>query len=71
MSDRLRELADRRLPEIDALIERARRVRAWLAAAQSCGCDAIDDCKLFDEAAAPPAGPALPRRVPSGSGRRP
>src|SRR5215218_8325108 len=31
MSARLRELADRRLPEIDALIERAQRVRAWLA----------------------------------------
>ena len=31
MSDRLRELAERRLPEIDALIERATRVRAWLA----------------------------------------
>jgi len=57
MSDRLRELADRRLPEIDALIERAQRVRAWLATAQTCGCDAIDDCKLFDDAAATPDGP--------------
>jgi MerR family redox-sensitive transcriptional activator SoxR len=58
MSDRLRELADRRRPEIDALIERAQRVRAWLVAAQSCGCEAIDDCRLFDDGAAPPpAGP--------------
>ncbi len=56
-ADRLRELADRRLPEIDALIERAQRVRAWLATAQSCGCDAIDDCELFDNAAPLPAGP--------------
>jgi MerR family redox-sensitive transcriptional activator SoxR len=54
MSDRLRELAARRLPEIDALIERAQRVRSWLADAQTCGCDAIDDCRLFDDAAAPP-----------------
>ena len=30
MNDRLRELAERRLPEIDALIERAQRVRTWL-----------------------------------------
>src|SRR3954465_12896777 len=30
MSDQLRELAHRKLPEIDALIERAQRVRAWL-----------------------------------------
>jgi MerR family redox-sensitive transcriptional activator SoxR len=59
MSDRLRELADRRLPEIDALIERAQRVRQWLQAARSCDCDAIDDCELFDDAAAPPT--ALPK----------
>ena len=60
MSDRLRDLADRRLPDIDALIERAQRVRSWLQAAQSCGCQAIDDCRLFDDAAAPPARPAKP-----------
>ena len=57
MSARLRDLADRRLPDIDALIERAQRVRAWLQTAQSCGCHAIDDCRLFDDAAAPPEGP--------------
>jgi MerR family redox-sensitive transcriptional activator SoxR len=57
MSDRLRELADRRLPDIDALIERAQRVRSWLQTAQGCGCTAIDDCALFDDTAAPPAGP--------------
>src|ERR687898_618141 len=44
MSERLRELADRRLPEIDALIDRAQRVRTWLATAQNCGCEAIDEC---------------------------
>ena len=32
MSDRLRDVAARRLPEIDALIDRARRVRRWLEA---------------------------------------
>ena len=30
ISKHLRALAERRLPEIDALIERAQRVRAWL-----------------------------------------
>jgi MerR family redox-sensitive transcriptional activator SoxR len=54
MSEHLRELAERRLPEIDALIERAQRVRTWLQAARSCGCESIDDCALFDD-------PALPR----------
>ncbi len=54
MSGRLRELAERRLPEIDALIERAERVRAWLQVATSCGCESLDDCALFDEPALPP-----------------
>jgi MerR family redox-sensitive transcriptional activator SoxR len=48
MSDRLRALAEHRLPEIDALIERATRVRIWLEAATQCRCERIDDCALFD-----------------------
>src|SRR3712207_4535380 len=50
MNARLRELAERRLPEIDALIDRAQRVRAWLEAATGCDCERIDDCALFDDA---------------------
>lgn len=65
LSDRMRELADRRLPEIDALIERARQVRRWLQAAQACECEGIDDCRLFDAAAAPPKRKA---RSPSPAG---
>lgn len=48
MSDRLREIAERKLPEIDALLDRAARVRAWLAAATGCDCESVDDCALFD-----------------------
>lgn len=48
LSDHLREIAERKLPEIDALIDRAQRVRAWLATARGCGCQAIDECQLFD-----------------------
>ena len=61
LSHRLREIAERRLPEIDALIERAHRVRAWLAQATGCGCQAIDECVLFDDADLPAArhAPAL------------
>src|SRR5215218_8961177 len=61
VSDRLRALAARRLPEINALIERAQRVRAWLESATGCGCESIDDCALFDDATLPPAkgAPAL------------
>jgi MerR family redox-sensitive transcriptional activator SoxR len=50
VSGRLRELAARRLPEIDALIDRAQRVRSWLNDAAGCGCQSIDECGLFDDA---------------------
>jgi MerR family redox-sensitive transcriptional activator SoxR len=60
MNERLRELAARRLPEIDALIERAQRVRAWLQAAQGCACQRIDDCALFDDAPLATAEEARP-----------
>jgi MerR family redox-sensitive transcriptional activator SoxR len=61
MSDHLRELAERRLPEIDALIDRAQRVRIWLEGATRCDCQRIDECALFDDAALPSAkeAPAL------------
>jgi MerR family redox-sensitive transcriptional activator SoxR len=55
VNERLRELAARRLPEIDALIDRAQRVRVWLQEATSCGCERIDDCALFDEPELPSA----------------
>jgi MerR family redox-sensitive transcriptional activator SoxR len=61
MNDRLRALAERRLPEIDALIERAQRVRTWLQTATGCDCQAIDDCALFDDQALP--SPKDARRV--------
>jgi MerR family transcriptional regulator, redox-sensitive transcriptional activator SoxR len=55
MSNRLRELAEQRLPQIDALIERAQRVRTWLESATGCGCQSIDECALFDDATLPSA----------------
>jgi redox-sensitive transcriptional activator SoxR len=43
----LRNLAERKLPEVDALIERAQQVRDWLSTATGCGCDSLEDCRLF------------------------
>jgi DNA-binding transcriptional MerR regulator len=63
MNDRLRELAARRLPEIDALIERAQRVRTWLETATGCDCQALDDCALFDDPALPSAKDARPLAI--------
>lgn len=48
-SDRLRQVAVRKLPEVRALIERAERVRRWLEAAAGCACPTLDDCQLFGE----------------------
>jgi MerR family transcriptional regulator, redox-sensitive transcriptional activator SoxR len=66
MSGRLRELAGQKLPEIDALIDRATRVRAWLEAATGCDCESVDECALFDGLltslplwSAPPAGSSI------------
>jgi len=54
-TERLRQIAVRKLPEVRALIERAELVRGWLEAAAGCTCPSLDDCPLFDE----------PSRLPS------
>jgi MerR family redox-sensitive transcriptional activator SoxR len=51
-SERLHEIAARRLPEIEELIARATTVRTWLTAAASCECATIDECGLFRAPAA-------------------
>jgi MerR family redox-sensitive transcriptional activator SoxR len=45
--EELQALAARKLPEMDALIERAQAMRDWLAVAGICGCESLDDCALF------------------------
>jgi MerR family redox-sensitive transcriptional activator SoxR len=49
VSERLRAIAQRKLPEVDALIERARLVRTWLEAAADCRCPTLESCPLFEE----------------------
>jgi len=55
----LRELATRKLPEIDALIQRAQEIRTWLLTATDCSCTTLDVCALFT------ANGAKPTSVPS------
>jgi MerR family redox-sensitive transcriptional activator SoxR len=43
----LRDLATRKLPEVDALIARAQEMRAWLLTATDCSCTTLDVCGLF------------------------
>jgi MerR family redox-sensitive transcriptional activator SoxR len=52
--ERLREVADRKLPQITALIERSELVRAWLESAARCECPDLGECPLFDGLALPP-----------------
>ncbi|HEX6702003.1 MAG TPA: MerR family transcriptional regulator [Gaiellaceae bacterium] len=52
-TDRLREVAERKLPELVALIERAELVRGWLEDAARCVCPTLDDCPLFEPARLP------------------
>jgi len=41
--DRLREVADRKLPKITAQIERTKLVRDWLEIAARCECPSLDE----------------------------
>ncbi len=45
--EQLQALAARKLPEVDALIERGEAMRRWLTAATACGCDTLSACALF------------------------
>ena len=45
----LRELATRKLPEVEALIRRAEAMRDWLATATACSCTTLDVCGLFKD----------------------
>ena len=49
----LRELAADKLPDVEALIDRAQAMRAWLLTATDCSCTSLDVCALFDRDEAP------------------
>jgi MerR family redox-sensitive transcriptional activator SoxR len=44
----VRELAQRKLPDIEALIARAQEMRSWMLTATDCSCTSLDVCGLFD-----------------------
>jgi len=60
--EQLRDLAERKLPDVDALIARAQVMRTWLSTATGCSCNSLDVCALFvvdDQPAAVDDGPTL------------
>jgi len=66
-SARWRQLADRKLAELDVLVARAEHMRRALLVARECGCLRVEDCVLRPDDAsssAAPAGPRLRRAAP-------
>jgi MerR family redox-sensitive transcriptional activator SoxR len=53
VSERLRALAQRKLPDVEELIVRAQAMKSWLETASGCNCSTLDVCALFDQAASP------------------
>jgi MerR family redox-sensitive transcriptional activator SoxR len=49
MSASVRSLSERKLPEIEALLERTKAMKGWLEVARECGCASPDECALFPE----------------------
>jgi MerR family redox-sensitive transcriptional activator SoxR len=47
--DRIRALANDKLPQIEDLIERAETIRTLLVTCAGCECDSFDECSLFDD----------------------
>ena len=43
----LRELASRKLADVEALIAQAEAMRSWLQGARACDCATLDVCALF------------------------
>jgi MerR family transcriptional regulator, redox-sensitive transcriptional activator SoxR len=69
----VRELAQRKLSDVEALIARAQSMRSWLLTATDCDCTSLDVCALF--ATEPPAGaldesPRLPAQSTAAQVRR-
>jgi MerR family transcriptional regulator, redox-sensitive transcriptional activator SoxR len=51
ISANLNDLAERKLPAIEALIDRAVAMREWLLKARACDCETVHECGLFDREA--------------------
>ena len=49
MAEQMRSLSQRKLDEVEALLERTRAMKGWLEVAQGCGCATPDECALFPQ----------------------
>ena len=46
--EQVRQLARRKLPEVEALIDQAEAMKRWLTIASGCDCETLDVCRLFE-----------------------
>ena len=51
--ERLRELAERKLPDVAALLDQTQLVQRWLEQAADCCCPSLDECPLFFDVRSP------------------
>lgn len=49
MAERMRALSERKLSEIEALLERTQAMKGWLEVAKQCGCATPEECALFPD----------------------
>jgi MerR family redox-sensitive transcriptional activator SoxR len=56
MAGQMRSLSTRKLPEIEALLERTKAMKGWLEVAKECGCKTPDECALFPAPGEEPPG---------------
>jgi DNA-binding transcriptional MerR regulator len=66
----LRELAARRLSDIEAHLAQVEAMRDWMLAAAGCTCEDLDVCALFDGAPAAPRAGLSALRGPAAVGGR-
>jgi MerR family transcriptional regulator, redox-sensitive transcriptional activator SoxR len=74
MGERMRLLSSRKLPEVEALLERTKAMMGWLEVAKECGCASPAECALFPAPGEQPVSAEWPVRVvrvDGGSCRRP
>ena len=65
-AEELRVLAERKLPDVEALIERAQTMKQWLELASDCRCGSLDVCRLFSSRPNPDQGLEVLRVSASG-----
>jgi MerR family redox-sensitive transcriptional activator SoxR len=47
MAGPMRSLSERKLPEVEALLDRTQAMKGWLEVARECGCLTPSECALF------------------------